>query len=171
MNDVKIIRNDRGLDFRRIEQFIKMFQDKCSKKSSAIDRQKKGIEEKLKAGAFKHFGIAGEIEAIKAIEAQIDALKKRQREHEEKVRDFTQGTDKSNRYNTYDNIRENSPIQKFINAGLATDQKKREEVWALNQELSNELWYARDLEEAIVIVRKFEGLLDGISLEEVKIER
>ena len=171
MNDVKIIRNDRGLDFRRIEQFIKMFHDKFSRKSSAIDRQKKDAEEKLKAGAFERYGLSDDIKAIKEIDIQIDLLKKQQKKHEDRIRDFTQGTDKNSRYSSYDNIRENSPIQKFINAGLATDQKKREEVWALNQELSNELWYARDLEEAIVIVRKFEGLLDGISLEEVKIER
>ena len=164
MNDVKIIRNDRGLDFRRIEQFIKMFQEKCSRKASAIDRQKKGIEEKLKAEAFEHFGLTADIQAIKAIEAQIEALKKQQREHEEKVRDFTQGPNPKERYNSYDNIRENSPIQKFINAGLATDQKKRDEVWALNQKLSNELWYAKDLDEAIVIIRKFEGMLEAISI-------
>jgi hypothetical protein len=164
VNDVKIIRNDRGLDFRRIEQFIKMFQEKCSRKASAIDKQKKGIEEKLKAEVFEHFGLTADIQAIKAIEAQIEALKKQQREHEEKVRDFTQGP--KDRYNSYDNLRENSPIQKFINAGLADDQKKRDEVWALNQKLSNELWYARDLDEAIVIIRKFERMLNEIPLEE-----
>ena len=164
MNDVKIIRNDRGLDFRRIEQFIKMFQEKCSRKSSAIDRQKKDIEEKFKAEAFEHHGLSDDVKAIKEIDIQIDLLKSNRKKHEDRIRDFTQGTDKNSRYNTYDNIRENSPIQNFINAGLAADQKKRDEVWALNQKLSNELWYAKDLDEAIVIIRKFEGMLEAISL-------
>lgn len=162
VSEIKVIRNDRGLDFRRIEQFIKMFQQKCQNKSYVIDRQKKGIEEKRKAEAFEHFGLTTEIEAIKAIETQIETLKKQQRAHEEKVRDFTQG--QKERYNSYDSIREKSPIQDFINEGLESIQIKRDEVWSLNQKLSNELWYARDLEQAIEIVQKFEGMLDEISL-------
>ncbi|MFA5252493.1 MAG: hypothetical protein WC454_07905, partial [Phycisphaerae bacterium] len=98
-NEIKIIRNDRGLDFRRIEQFIKMFQQKCQNKSSAIDKQKKGVEEKRKAEAFEHFGLTAEIDAIKAIETKIEGLKTLQKAHEEKVREYTQG--KKERYNSY----------------------------------------------------------------------
>jgi hypothetical protein len=163
VKEVKIIRNDRGLDFRRIEQFIKMFQDKCQKKSYAIDRLKNSTEKARKESAFGHFGIVAEVEAIRTIDAQIEALKAQKKVHEEKVRDFTQGKEK--RYNSYDDIRENSPIQNFINEGLDVYQKIRDAVWSLNQMLSNELWYAKDLEEAILIIRKFEGLLDEISLE------
>lgn len=163
-NETKIIRNDRGLDFRRIEQFIKMFQDKCSRKSSAIDRQKSTTEKERKEQAFEHFSLSDDIKAIKEIDIQIELLKSRQKKHESRIRDFTQGTDDKSRYNSYDCIRENSPIQRYINDGLVSDQKKRDEVWALNQKLSNELWYAKDLEEAIVIIQKFEGLLNDISL-------
>lgn len=164
--ETKIIRNDRGLDFRRIEQFIKMFQDKCQKKSSAIDRKKSTTEKERKEQAFEHFGLSDDVKAITEIDIQIELLKKQRKKHEDRVRDFTQGTNDRDRYNTYDNIRENSPIQNFINAGLAADQKKRDEVWSLNQKLSNELWYARDLEQAIEIMLKFEGMLDSVSLEE-----
>jgi hypothetical protein len=163
-NETKIIRNDRGLDFRRIEQFIKMFQQKCQKKSYAIDKRKEGMEEKRKAEAFEHFGLSAEIEAIEAIETKIEGLKTLQNAHKEKVRDYTQG--KRDRYNSYDSIRENSPIQNFINEGVESTRKKRDEVWALNQKLSNELWFARDLEQAIEIMQKFQEMLDGISLEE-----
>jgi len=164
VEEVKIIRNDRGLDFRRIEQFVKMFQEKCQKKSYAIDRLKNSTEKARNESAFEHFGIAAEIEAIKAIDAQIEVLKKQQKVHEEKVRDFTQGKEK--RYNSYDDIRENSPIQNFINEGLEVYQEKRDEVWSLNQMLSNELWYAKDPEQAIEIIQKFEVMLNEISLEE-----
>ena len=163
VSEVRIIRNDRGLDFRRIEQFIKMFQQKCQNKSSAIDRQKSAAEKELKAEAFEHFGLTAEIEAIKAIETQIEELKKQQKSHEELVRNYTQG--QNERYNSYDSIRENSPIQNFINEGTESNQKKRDEVWALNQMLSNELWYARDLEQAIEVMQKFQNMLDAISLE------
>jgi vacuolar-type H+-ATPase subunit I/STV1 len=166
MSETKIIRNDRGLDFRRIEQFIKMFQQKCQNKSSAIDKRKKGMEEKRKAEAFEHFGLSAEIEAIEAIETKIEGLKTLQKVHEEKVRDYTQG--KKERYNSYDSIRENSPIQNFINEGAESTRKKRDEVWALNQKLSNELWFARDLEQAIEIMQKFQEMLDAISLEEAE---
>lgn len=166
VEEVKIIRNDRGLDFRRIEQFIKMFQDKCQKKSGAIDRGKGAIEKARKEAAFKHFNLTAEIEIIKSIETQIEELKKQQRVHEGNVRDYTQGTDKESRYNSYDTIQKNSPIQNFINEGLEAYQKKRDEVWSLNQMLSNELWYANDLEQAIEIIHKFEGMLDTISIED-----
>lgn len=159
--ETKIIRNDRGLDFRRIEQFIKMFQQKCQDKSRAIDKKKKLEEEKRKAEAFEHFGLVAEIEAIKAIEVQIETLKEQQKVHEGKVRDYTQG--QKERYNSYDSIREGSPIQNFINEGLETAQKQKDEVWALNQALSSELWYAKDLEQAIEIIGRFEARLENIS--------
>lgn len=161
--ETKIIRNDRGLDFRRIEQFIKMFQQKCQNKSWAIDKQKRLIEEKRKAEAFEHFGLTAEIEAIKAIEVQIEELKEQKKVHEEKVRDFTQG--QKERYNSYDSIREKSPIQDFINEGIESNQKQRDEVWALNQVLANELWFAKDLEQAIEVFRQFEQKLDAITHE------
>ena len=164
VEEVKIIRNDRGLDFRKIEQFVKMFHQKCQNKSYAIDKNKSAIEKVRKEAAFEHFGITEEVEAIKTIETQIETLKKQQKVHEEKVRDFTQG--KKDRYNSHDSIREGSPVQNFINEGLDAYQKKRDEVWTLNQMLSNELWYSKDLEQAIEIIQRFENKLDGISLEE-----
>lgn len=167
MSDIKIIRNDRGLDFRRIEQFVKMFQDKCQKKSYAIDRQKSVIEKERKIQAFVCFELTEHVNGIESIDKQIEELKQKRKYHEDTIRDFTQG--QKERYNTYDQIREGSPIQNFINEGISDNQKKRDEVWALNQMLSNEIWYARDLEQAIEIIQKFEILLDGISVE-VKIE-
>ncbi|WP_054749980.1 hypothetical protein [Ruminiclostridium josui] len=92
-------------------------------------------------------------------------LKKQKREFEETIRDYTQGKNKENRYNSYDSIREGSPIQEFINAGIADISKKKDEVWALKQQLSNELWYARDLEQAIDIMQAFQSKLDSISLD------
>ncbi len=163
MVETKIIRNDRGLDFRRIEQFIKMFQKKCENKSYAIDRLKMAIEKKRKTEAFEHFGLTSEIEAIKSIETQIEVLKEQQKVHEEKVRDYTQG--QNERYNSYDSIREKSPIQNYINEGFDEIQKKRDEVWSLNQKLSNELWFARDLEQAIEIMQQFYEKLDDISMD------
>lgn len=163
MSDIKIIRNDRGLDFRRIEQFLKMFQEKCRDKSRKMSRKGTEVKEKRKAEAFEHFGLTADVEAIKGIEAQIEALKGQQKVHENRVRDYTQG--QKERYNSYDSIREGSPIQDFINEGVEGINKKSDEVWALNQQLSNELWYARDLEQAIEIMQAFEQKLDAIGLD------
>lgn len=163
MSDIKIIRNDRGLDFRRIEQFLKMFQEKCQSKSRAFSRLEESVKEERKAKAFEYFALTADIEAIKEIEAQIETLKGQQKVHENRVRDYTQG--QKDRYNSYDSIREGSPIQNFINEGIEDVNKKRDEVWALNQQLSNELWYARDLEQAIEIMKAFQQKLDEISLD------
>jgi hypothetical protein len=156
--NTNIIRHDRGLDFRRIEQFIKMFHQKCVSKSSEIERKKTVAKNTRKAEAFEHFGITGEVDAIKAIDEQIEELKKQRKVHEEKVRDFTQGQEK--RYNTYDDVRENSPIQLFIDNGCEQYEAKRNAVWALYETLSNELWYAKDLEQAVEIIGKFEEKLN-----------
>ena len=168
MGETKIIRNDRGLDFRRIEQFIKMFQQKCQKKSRDIESQKSAAEKELKVKAFEHFGIMAEIEAIKSIESQIEELNKQQKVHVEKVRDYTQGQER--RYNSYDDIRENSPIDQFISEGCEQFTTKRDEIWALNESLSQELWFAKNLEQAIEIMQRFQEKLDGISLEGVKVD-
>ena len=164
MSEIKIIRNDRGLDFRRIEQFIKMFQGICQKKSREIEQQKSVVENELKNKSFEHFGIMTEIEAIKTIEFQIKELKEQQKVHEEKVRDYTQG--QKERYNSYDSIRETSPVQQFIDEGIKKFKSKKDEVWALNETLSQELWFAKDLETAIEIMNTFQKKLDEISIEE-----
>lgn len=163
MSDIKIIRNDRGLDFRRIEQFLKMFQEKCQGKSRAFSRMEESVKAERKAEAFEHFNLTTDIETIKAIEAKIEALKARQKVYENRVRDYTQG--QKDRYNSYDSIKEGSPIQEFINQGIEGINKKRDEVWALHQQLSNELWYAKDLEQAIEIMQAFEQKLDAIGLD------
>lgn len=159
--NTNIIRHDRGLDFRRIEQFIKMFHQKCIKKSSEIEKKKTATKNKNKEMAFEHFEITEEVNSIKAIDEQIEELKKQRKVHEEKVRDFTQGQEK--RYNSYDDIRENSPIQLFIDNGCEQYQVKRNEVWALHDSLSQELWFAKDLEQAIEIIRRFDAKLDEIT--------
>lgn len=165
MSEVKIIRNDRGIDFRRIEHFLKMFQDTCQSKSRQLSRQETEIEKSRKDEAFIHFGLNAAMETIKSIDEQIEALEERKREQEEKIRDYTQGKDKEKRYNSYDSIKEGSPIQNFINDGVADISKKKDEIWALNQQLSNEIWYAKDLEQAVEIMKSFLNKLNEISLE------
>lgn len=159
--ETKIIRNDRGLDFRRIEQFIKLFQEKCRKKSDEIRRQQSVVENERKEKAFEHFGLTAEVDVIKTIDEQIKELKKQREIHEEKIRDFTQGTDKNKRYNTYDNIREGSPIQQYIDEGSEQLNVKKSEIWQLNESLANELWFARDLEQAIEIMNRFYEKLEN----------
>ena len=163
--ETKIIRNDRGLDFRRIEQFLKMFQDKCRRKSSDISNKISDAKKEKESEAFGHFGIGEDVAAIKIIDAQIEELKERRRVHEGKVRDFTQGTDPGKRYNSYDDIKEGSPIQQYIDEGCEQFQAKKNSIWALNEQIGNELWYAKDLEQAIEIVQQFQLKLDAISLE------
>ncbi|OPX46348.1 hypothetical protein CLHUN_01640 [Ruminiclostridium hungatei] len=165
MSEVKIIRNDRGVDFRRIEKFLELFQERCRKKAQVFTQQESELKKKRETEAFAYFGIDSEIEEIKRIDAEIKKFKELRSQHEEKVRDYTQGKDKEKRYNSYDSIREGSPIQVFIDVGIADVSKNKDEIWALNQQLSNELWYARNLEQAIEIMQAFQSKLDSISLD------
>jgi hypothetical protein len=160
--NINIIRQDRGLDFRRIEQFVKMFHQKCVSKSREIERKKSATKDTRKAEAFEHFGITAEVNAIKVIDEQIEDLKKQRKVHEEKVRDFTQGQEK--RYNSYDDIRENSPIQLYIDNDCEKYEVKRKAIWALYESLSNELWFARDLEQAVEIIKQFEEKLNAVTV-------
>ena len=170
MSEIKIIRNDRGLDFRRIEQFLKMFQEKCQSKSRLLSSKESETKANRKKEAFTHFNLDSGIEELKSIDEKIDALKAKKTVIEDTIRCYTQGKDKEKRYNRYDEIREDSPIQEYINAGIADISKKRDEVWALNQQLSNELWYAKDLEQAIEIMQSFQNKLETIGLEDGKNE-
>lgn len=163
--ETKIIRNDRGLDFKRIEQFLKMFQDRCRRKSGELSNKISDAKKGKETEAFKHFGIDGDIKAIKNIDTKIEKLKEQRRVHEGNVRDFTQGLEKDKRCNSYDDIKEGSPIQKYIDEGCEKFQSRKDEVWALNEQISNELWYTKDLEQAIEIMQQFQHKLDAISLE------
>lgn len=165
MSEVKIIRNDRGLEFRKIEQFLKMFQDKCQSKSRALSNKESESKAIRRKEAFTHFNLDTGIDELKSIDEKIDALKEQKSVIENLIRGYTQGKDKERRYGRYDEIKDDSPIQEFINAGIADISKKKDEVWALNQQLSNELWYARDLEQAIEIMQAFEQKLDAIGLD------
>ncbi len=159
---IKIIRNDRGLDFRRIEQFINMFRQKINSASSKLDKELATNKKTLMAEAYEHFGITAEVEAIKVIDVQIEALQEQREVHENKVRDFTQGTDSSNRYNTYDNIRENSPIHAFIDKGAAELEARKTAMRQLSVSLQDNIWFARDIDEAIHIYKSFTKELESI---------
>lgn len=164
--ETKIIRNDRGLDFRRIEQFIKMFQEKCQKKSRSIDNLKSSGEKERKEKAFEHFGLVEDFKAIDDIDIQVEILKKQKAKHEERIMDFTKRP--KDRYGHYDEVKEDSLIHEFISKDSEHLTLKRDEVWKLNSQIANELWYAKDLEQAIEIINKFQELLDGICLEEAE---
>lgn len=163
VSEVKIIRNDRGLDFRRIEQFLKMFQDRCHSKSRQLSNKESELKANRRKEAFTHFNLDTGIDELKSIDEKIEALKAQKTVIEDTIRCYTQ--DKEKRYGRFDEIREGSLIDEFINAGIAGISKKRDEVWSLNRQLSNELWYVKDLEQAIEIMRVFQNRLDEISLE------
>ncbi|MDF2650535.1 MAG: hypothetical protein K0Q73_6340 [Paenibacillus sp.] len=155
--ETKIFRNDTGLDFKRIEQIIKMFQQKANKQSEII-RKKKSSEAKQRGKeAFSHFGLQDQIAKIEEIDKQIELLKADRKIHEETVRDFTQG--KSERYNTFDSIREGSPIHQYVNQNAGEYAVIEKNIQGLSEQISDELWLAKDINQAADIYERYVSLL------------
>lgn len=115
MSEVKIIRNDRGIDFRRIEQFLKMFQEKCQSKSRLLSNKESEAKANRKKEAFTHFNLDVGMDELKSIDEKIEALKAQKSVIEDTIRCYTQGKDKEKRYGRFDEIKDGSPIQEFIN--------------------------------------------------------
>lgn len=159
---MKIIRNDRGLDFKRIEKLIANFHDKTNK---IIRGFKNGREQAIKdreKGSYEHFGLSESLERIKEIDDQIKNLKQSKEIHENKIRDFTQGSE--NRYGSYDNIREGSPIHKYINDVDVDFKEKETELKKLNDSIFEQLWKAKDIEAAVEIIDLHDRLREEITL-------
>jgi len=161
MSEVKIIRNDTGLDFKRIEQFIKLFTNKINSKLQEISRQQSTAEKTRKLQSYEHFGLTADVEAIQSIDHQIDALKTSRKGHEEKIRDFTQIPTK--RYNSYDDIREGSPIHQFIKEGSQTTEEQSRKMRALIEPFYEEIWFAKDIDQAITIYERFTAELESVN--------
>lgn len=158
-----IIRNDRGLDFKRIEKLISNFHKKSS---SIIQGYRKEKERAIKAKetkAFEHFGLTIVIEDIGKINTQIKELEEKRREHESKIRDYTQGIDKDRRYNSYDTIREGSPIHQYINDVEINYQENEVRLKQIDESLEEQLWVAPDIDIAYEIIKAHEQLRADIT--------
>lgn len=158
--ETKIVRNDTGLDFKRIEQIIKLFQDKATKLRRTISSEKAKNLKQRENESFSHFGLIGDLEAIKKIDTKIENLKNERRLFESKIRDYTQGTDDNNRYNSYDTIREKSPIHEYINQEQSEYVEREERLSSLSESIAEELWLAKDISQAVEIYQKYISALE-----------
>lgn len=157
----KIIRHDTGLDFKRIEHIIGLFHNKVRIKRSEGDRKHHETIKQRTQEAFVHFGLAEVQQAIAQINVQMDELKNQKQQHEELIRDITQGTDKNKRYNTYDTIHEGSPMHHFIYGELEKVQSAEgRRLTELCAEIEEELWLAKDIGHAADIYRRYCAALE-----------
>lgn len=157
--ETKIIRHDTGLDFKRIEHIIGLFHNKVRTKRGEGTRKQQEVLQQRKLEAFVHFGLVEAQQAISEINGQIEGLKKQKQQHEERIRDFTQGTDK--RYNTYDSIHEDSLMHHFIYDDQAKLQSAQErKLTELCSGIEEEMWLAKDIGQAVDIYQKYCAALE-----------
>jgi hypothetical protein len=158
--ETKIIRNDTGLDFKRIEQIIKMFHSKSDKQSEIIRRKKSAELKQREANAFQHFELNGFQQEIDRINKSIESLETERKEYEVRIRDFTQGTEKDKRYNSYDTIREGSPVHNYVNQNSGEYSEKEKSLREMKEHFAEELWLAKDIGQAAGIYERYISLLE-----------
>ncbi len=157
--NVNIVRNDRGLDFGRIEKIAKIFEQRCLKKISAINNLLEQKKKERKETAFEHFGLTPNIKAIDDINKQIKELELKRQEHEEKIREFTKCED--NNYGRYDSINEKSPIDLYISESIADLESEKTRIWTTNERFANELWFAKDIEDVTELFKAFQCQIEN----------
>ena len=162
--NVNIVRNDRGLDFGRIEKIAKIFEQRCLKKISTINNLLEQKKKERKETAFEHFGLTPNIKAIDDINKQIKELELKRQEHEEKIREFTKCED--NNYGRYDSINKKSPIDLYISESIAESiadlESEKTRIWTINEKFANELWFAKDIEHAAELFKTFQCQIENI---------
>jgi hypothetical protein len=159
--ETKIIRNDTGLDFKRIEQIIKMFHSKSDKQSEIIRRKKSAELKQREANAFQHFELNGFQQEIDRINKLIESLETERKEYERRIRDFTQGTEKDKRYNSFESIREGSPIHNYVNQNSGEYSEKEKVLREMKEQFSEELWIAKDIGQAVDIYNNYVSILQS----------
>jgi hypothetical protein len=162
MNDVKIIRNDRGLDFKRLEQFVRMIYNKSNNKIREIGKKENEISKNVKAEAFKHYKIDVDILAIQSIDEEIKKLKSQKEQLEDNIRKFTK-TEKSY-YGSYDEAMEGSKVYEFIEKEAKCFKDKENLTNKIAREFETKIWLSRDLEEAIDLFKRYSEEIENIEI-------
>ena len=157
---VTIVRNDTGLDFKRIERIVKLFDDKSLNIKRSIERVKSDQIKQRGKEAYSHFGLLQEMNRISEIDQKIEELKKERSLSENLVRDFTQGTDTNNRYGSFDAIREGSPIYAYVQQGEEKYKEQEKRINDLNKGFIDEIWLAKDISEAVEIYQRYTAALE-----------
>lgn len=153
MNEVNIIRNDKGLDFKRIEQFIKMLSRKIREKRNALQSEDSAKRKELKEKAFEHFGVNVELKAIEDIESQIAKLNEQKEVHEKRIRKFTKSEEEN--YGRYYEVGKGSLVEQFIEEKSVNNTEKKEMIDEIFDKSEEELWKARDIDQAIEMYERY----------------
>jgi len=160
MKEVNIIRNDKGLDFKRIEQFVKMISTKIRAKRSKFTSEDSEKRKELKEKAFEHFGISVEFKNIEDIESQIAKLNKQKEVHEENIKKFTKSEKES--YGYYYEVKDGSLVHKFIEENSMNNAARKEMISEVFDAAEEDLWLARDIDHAIEIYERYVKEIDSI---------
>jgi len=160
MNEVNIIRNDKGLDFKRIEQFVKMISTKIRAKRSKLTSEDSAKRKELKEKAFEQFGISVEFKNIEDIELQIAELNKQKEVHEANIKKFTKSEKES--YGYYYEVKDGSLVHKFIEENSLNNTARKEMISEVFDNAEEDLWLARDIDHAIEIYERYVKEIDSI---------
>ena len=160
MNNVNIIRNDKGLDFKRIEKFVNMISKKIRDKRNSLQSEDSAKRKELKEKAFEHFGISAEFKSIEAIESQIAELKKQKEIHEENIKKFTKSEKES--YGYYYEVKDGSLVHNFIEENSLNNAARKELINEVSDNAEEDLWLARDIDHAIDIYERYVKEIDSI---------
>lgn len=160
MNDVNIIRNDKGLDFKRIEKFVNMISKKIRDKRNSLQSEDSAKRNELKEKAFEHFGISDEFKNIEVIESQIAELKKQKEVHEENIKKFTKSEKES--YGYYYEVKDGSLVHNFIEENSLNNTARKELINEVSDNAEEDLWLARDIDHAIDIYERYVKEIDSI---------
>jgi hypothetical protein len=156
---VNIIRNDRGLDGKRIQALIEMFNNLRRNLSRRISKTIENKREELRQQLFEEYGINKELAIIEDYKAQIKELEEKIEGHEVVIKAYTKSSE--NRYGYAKEVREGSIIAKAIEEKVGKEADNA--LSDLTTELSRALWLSRDIEEALTIYTTYEAKLKDMA--------
>lgn len=152
MTNVNITRHDRGLDAKRIEKIVGMIHEKISDIKYDNRDVLRNRRKELKADFIKVSYLQPEFDAIQTIqlnidklEEQIKALKEQQKPHKQKIAEQMKG---NNDTYSYAEVRDDSPADKYIEERLPDMETIKTKLTELDKEMEEQLWLAKDIEEA-----------------------
>lgn len=156
--NVNIIRHDRGLDSKRIENIIKMITDAVN--DIKYDRRDilKDKKKELKAKYIEDHDLQKEFDAIahydkviEELEQKINEAKDLQRPHKLAISRHTRAEEETY---MYQDVRNGSKIQAYYDEHLPNIDDIKGNLDQILAESTNELWLAEDIGQAKQIYQR-----------------
>ena len=171
MSNINITRHDRGLDSKRIEKIIGMITSKISdikydRRDVLRDRKKELREEYIKEHNLQpHFDEIKKVnDKVKELEEQIEEIRKQVDPHKAAIAELFRG-DRESTY-LYNEVRDKSPADEYIESKLPNISEMKEQLDKLDNEMEEQLWLAKDIDEARALyntaIDRIEEITKGI---------